>query len=305
MRDAIIKLQGLTKDYGQGRGIFDINLEVKQGECFGYVGTNGSGKTTTIRTIMGFIKPDQGNVLVQNKDAWLCSTETKNFISYVPGEIAFPPFKTGLDFLKAQAGYLGLEDLSYMNRLLEQFRLDATANLARMSKGMKQKTALVAALMSDREILILDEPTTGLDPLMREVFIDLINSEKKRGKTIFISDHIFQEVEELCDRVAFIKDGRIVEVTDMEAFREANQSLFSIGFCDGWKELQFVPDCCDSQKTSQKSLDCCDSGEVEQPKINRCDLNQMFAQLEDREVKYINEESKTLEDYFMELYQRG
>lgn len=277
MSDAIIRIDGLTRDYGEGRGVFDIELEVAPGECFGYVGTNGSGKTTTIRSIMGFIKPDKGTVHVKGMASWEKAVDIKNHVSYVPGEIAFPPLKTGMDFLKTQAKYLGMKDLSYMNKLIEMFRLDPMANLARMSKGMKQKTALVAALMGDREILVLDEPTTGLDPLMREVFVDLINSEKKRGKTIFISDHIFEEVEELCDRAAFIKDGRIIDLIDMEELRENHKSTFHIGLANG---------------TEEKIV------------LGQGETGRIFGMLQEKDVRYINEESYTLEDYFNEAYKR-
>ncbi len=279
MTDAIITIKGATKDYGQERGIFDIDLEIKKGECFGYVGTNGSGKTTTIRSIMGFIRPDKGQVLVKGLDAWKDSVAIKQYVGYVPGEIAFPPFKTGLEFLEKQAGYLGIDDLSYMYELLDLFKLDASANLARMSKGMKQKTALVAALMGDRDILILDEPTTGLDPLMREVFIDLINREKKRGKTIFISEHIFEEVEELCDRAAFIKDGRIIDIVDMEELRENHKSRFHIGFHDSEEELHLT--------------------------LDRGQTAELFARLKGRDVKFVDETTYTLEDYFNEAYRKG
>lgn len=279
MAESIIRIENLTKDYRQGRGVFNLDFQVKQGECFGYVGTNGSGKTTTIRNIMGFIRPDKGSVYVQGMDSWGNATEIKKHISYIPGEIAFPPLPTGMHFLKKQAEYLRLTDLTYMEELLELFRLDPTANLARMSKGMKQKTAIVAALMGDREILVLDEPTTGLDPLMREVFIDLINREKKRGKTIFISNHIFEEVEELCDRTAFIKDGRIIDIVDMEELREQHKSTFHVGFNDSDEELVMT--------------------------LGRGEYDRLFERLSGRNVKYINEESYSLEDYFNQAYKGG
>lgn len=279
MTDKIIRIDNLTKDYGSGRGVFNINLEIKRGECFGYIGTNGAGKTTTIRSIMGFIRPDGGNVYIHDKDAWKYAVEIKNHISYVPGEIAFPSFKTGMNFLKAQAEYMGIKDLSYMNKLIDIFGLDPTANLDRMSKGMKQKTALVAALMGDREILVLDEPTTGLDPLMREVFIDLINSEKKLGKTVFISNHIFEEVEELCDRIAFIKDGHIIDLVDMKELDEKHKSVFHIGFYDEPEEMIVT--------------------------LDRGETSKLFTVLKGRNIKYIREETYTLEDYFNEAYMRG
>lgn len=279
MTDNIITLENLTKDYGEGRGIFDINLEIKQGECCGYVGTNGSGKTTTIRSIMGFLQPDSGRAYVKGMDAWQNAVEIKKHVSYVPGEIAFPSFKSGLDFLKTQAEYLGIKDLSYMHQLIDMFKLDPTADLSRMSKGMKQKTALVAAFMGNHEILILDEPTTGLDPLMREVFIDLINREKKLGKTIFISDHSFEEVEELCDRTVFIKDGRILEIVDMQELREKHKSTFHIGLNDSSEEMTVT--------------------------LDRNEAGKLFRMLQGRDVKYIREEFYTLKDHFNEAYRRG
>ena len=183
----VIEIKGLTKDYGDGRGIFDINLKIEQGEMLGFVGTNGSGKTTTIRSILGFIKPTDGTAYVNGLSSWEHSSEIVKNIGYVPGEIAFPDLKTGIDFLKSQAEFLGLKDMSYANQLIERLQLDPRANLKRMSKGMKQKTALVAALMADLPIIILDEPTTGLDPLMRVAFLDILKEEHAKGKTIFIS----------------------------------------------------------------------------------------------------------------------
>ncbi len=226
----VIEIDKLTKDYGNCRGIFDLDLSVSQGEMIGYVGTNGSGKTTTIRHIMGFLKPTSGNVSVNGLSSWEHSSEIVRQIGYVPGEIAFPDLKTGIDFLKCQADFLGLRDMSYANELIERLQLDPRANLKRMSKGMKQKTALVAALMNDAPILILDEPTTGLDPLMRAEFLEIINEEHRRGKTVFMSNHSFEELEKTCDRVAFINDGRIVDVCDMNSIRHRPVKDFKIEF---------------------------------------------------------------------------
>lgn len=179
---SVIELEQLTKDYGEKKGIFDLDLSIAEGEMVGYVGTNGSGKTTTIRNILGFLKPTSGSVKVNGLSSWENASEIAKQIGYVPGEIAFPDLKTGIDFLKCQAEFLGLSDMSYANTLIERLQLDPRANLKRMSKGMKQKTALVAALMNDSPIIILDEPTTGLDPLMRQTFLDIIKEEHKKGK---------------------------------------------------------------------------------------------------------------------------
>lgn len=227
---SLIETEKLTKDYGDGRGIFDIDLKIEQGEMLGFVGTNGSGKTTTIRSILGFIKPTGGTATVNGLTSWEHSSEIVKNIGYVPGEIAFPDLKTGIEFLKSQAEFLGLKDMSYANELIERLQLDPRANLKRMSKGMKQKTALVAALMADLPIIILDEPTTGLDPLMRVAFLDILKEEHAKGKTIFISSHMYEELETTCDRVALINNGHIVEITDMAEIRNRPIKEFKIEF---------------------------------------------------------------------------
>ena len=219
MSNNVIEIENLTKDYGNGRGIFNENLTIKQGEMVGFVGTNGSGKTTTIRNILGFIKPTSGSVKVNGLSSWEHASEIAKSVGYVPGEIAFPDLPTGIAFLKCQAEFYGLKDMSYANELIEKLQLDPRANLKRMSKGMKQKTALVAALMNDSPIIILDEPTTGLDPLMRVTFLDIIKKEHEKGKTIFMSSHLFEELETTCDRVALINDGHIIDVADMHEIR--------------------------------------------------------------------------------------
>lgn len=221
-----IKVENLTKDYGKQRGVFGLNFEVGKGEVVGFVGTNGSGKTTTIRTMMGFVNPDSGAVIINGRDSIKDSTELKSDIAYIPGEIQFPTFRSADAFFDYQAKYFGLKDKVRRNELISDLKLDSSVNPRKMSKGMKQKTAIVASLMDEKEILILDEPTTGLDPIMRESFIELIKSEKARGKTVFMSSHIFEEIEEVCDRVVIIHDGKIVailSIDELEKYRSGTQ----------------------------------------------------------------------------------
>ena len=227
---SVIECNKLTKDFGDGRGIFDLDLRIEEGEMVGFVGTNGSGKTTTMRNILGFLKPTSGQVCVNGLSSWEHASEIARSIGYVPGEIAFPDLKTGIDFLKCQANFLGLRDMSYANELIERLQLDPRANLKRMSKGMKQKTALVAALMNNAPVILLDEPTTGLDPLMRMTFLDIIKEEHRKGKTIFMSSHSFEELENTCDRVALISDGHIVDVCCMRDITDRPTKDFKIEF---------------------------------------------------------------------------
>ena len=226
----VIRLKALTKDYGENRGIFDLDFSIYEGEMVGFAGTNGSGKTTTIRSIMGFIKPTSGHASVLGLESWTHASEIAKSIGYVPGEIAFPDLPTGIDFLKCQAEFLGVKNMDYANSLIERLQLDPRANLKRMSKGMKQKTALVAALMGDAPVIVLDEPTTGLDPLMRVTFMDIIKDEHKRGKTVFMSSHMFEEIEDSCDKVALISDGRIEVVADMNDIIHRKEKYFKVEF---------------------------------------------------------------------------
>ena len=298
MSDMMIKAEHLTKDYGQEHGIFDISFEVKKGEVFGYIGTNGSGKTTTIRSMMGFIKPDVGSSTIMGIDTWNNSIAIKPYVSYVPGEIAFPGLRTGTDFLKLQAEYLGITDFTYMNKLVKLFQLDPSANLKRMSKGMKQKTALVAALMGDREILILDKPTTGLDPLMREVFLDLIREEKAKGKTIFMSSHIFEEIEDVCDRAAMIKDGHLIDVLDVHAMRHEPTKHFHVLFKNVADRDAFIAQCDFAQCVPEQEYGC-------NITVDIAEIKKMLVRLNCYPLTRLSEEHETLEKKFREAFKKG
>lgn len=296
MSDIVIKTNGLTRDYGEGRGIFGIDLEIKRGEVFGYVGTNGSGKTTTIRSMMGFIKSDSGSADLLGMDSWRNAPEIMQSVSYIPGEIAFPALATGTEFLKSQAEYLGVTDYTYMNHLIELLQLDPSANLKRMSKGMKQKTAIVAALMGEKDILVLDEPTTGLDPLMREAFLTMIREEKAKGHTVFMSSHIFEEIEDVCDRVAMIKDGKIVDVADLYELRHAKTKNFTVTFKNAEDAVKFA---LDTRFTAEANGNIC---EVTFP-IDAVGL--FLNTLKQYPILAIRENKITLEKYFMNTYRNG
>jgi len=226
----VIKLTNLTKDYGNGKGIFDFSFGVNKGEIFGIVGTNASGKTTTMRHLMGFIKQDAGSVSIVGKDCWAQASELKDCIGYIPGQIAFPDVGTGRTFLQGFALAKDIKQNNRLNELINIFKLDIDAPLRRMSKGMKQKTAIVAAFMSDPDIYLFDEPTTGLDPLMCDNFIELILSEKERGKTIFLSSHIFKEIEAACDRMVVIHKGKIIKIASRDEYYQDHKQVYQFDF---------------------------------------------------------------------------
>ena len=289
-----IEIHNLTKDYGSSRGIFGIDLTVKQGEMMGFVGTNGSGKTTTIRSLLGFIKPTSGNAYVNGLESWENSSEIVKSVGYVPGEIAFPDLATGTEFLRCQAEFLGLKDMTYANELIKKLQLDPRANLKRMSKGMKQKTALVCALMNNSPILIFDEPTTGLDPLMRLAFMDIIKAEHKKGKTILMSSHMFNEMEDSCDKVALIDKGKIIDVADMNALRNRPQKDFKIEFHEK----------SDYEKFKQSGYNVIRDQEIYNQvtvTLPFDKINQLFFDLKNFNVKFITEVKFSLEKYFKQI----
>ncbi len=189
-----VAVEDVTKDYGNGRGNFDMAFNVAKGESFGLVGENGAGKTTIIRQIMGFVRPSSGRITVWGMDAYKDAVYTKRHIGYVPGEINLPDLRTGRDFLESQADMKGLADFRDVDTMLERLQLDIRAYPKRMSKGMKQKTAIVAALMGHPDLIIMDEPTTGLDPLMRDEFLKIVAEEKQRGATILMSSNTYEEL---------------------------------------------------------------------------------------------------------------
>lgn len=291
---SVIEIKDLTKDYGDNRGVFDINLNIEKGEMVGFVGTNGSGKTTTIRNILGFIKPTKGTCKVNNLTSWEHSSEIVKDIGYVPGEIAFPDLPTGIDFLKTQAEFYHLDNMDYANELIERLQLDPRANLKRMSKVMKQKTALVAALMNDSPIIILDEPTTGLDPLMRATFLDIIKEEHAKGKTIFMSSHSFDELEATCDKVALINDGHIIDVCDMNDIRNRPIKDFKIEFNNKEDFEKFLKD----NYTITRIQEQYNQITIE---IKANETINLLKTLKNYDVKFISELPYTLEKHFKQI----
>ena len=224
----VCEIQSLTRDYGNGRGVFNLSFSINQGEVFGFLGPNGAGKTTTIRHLMGFLKPEKGYCTIGGKDCWKDRADIQKTLGYIPGEMVFFDDMTGTEFLSFMSKYRKTKSNGRTKELCDRFELDPRSKLKKMSKGMKQKVGIVAAFMHDPEVLILDEPTSGLDPLMQNWFIELVLEEKAKGKTILMFSHIFEEVERTCDRVAIIRNGRLAALDAVETLKAAQVKKFVI-----------------------------------------------------------------------------
>jgi len=242
-RSSIITARGLTKDYGQGRGIFDVSFDVREGEVFGFLGSNGAGKTVTMRHLMGFIRPRAGSARVFGLDCFAERAAIQARLGYLPGEIAAPEDMTGIAFLEYMARLRHLRDRTRMHELIERFDLNPRTKIRKMSKGTKQKVGLICAFMGQPEVLLLDEPTSGFDPLMQGRFVELVLEERARGATIFLSSHIFEEVERTCDRVAFIRAGRLASVELMADVRASRRHAFRVTFPSAGERARYQEAC--------------------------------------------------------------
>lgn len=239
---SVIEISHLTRDYGSGKGIFDVTFQVNEGEVFGFLGPNGAGKTTTIRHLIGFIRNKAGQCTINGLDCWRDSAKIHQSLGYIPGEISFFDDMTGTDYLKFVSKYKGIAESGRQKELIERFELNPEGKIRKMSKGMKQKLGIVTAFMNDPDILILDEPTSGLDPLMQNRFIELIADEKNKGKTVLLSSHIFEEVERTCDRIGIIKDGKLVTVDSVETLRERHMRTYTVSLNTPEEASEFAKD---------------------------------------------------------------
>lgn len=297
----VIEATGLTKDYGSGRGVFDVSIHVDKGEVFGFLGPNGAGKSTTIRHLMGFSKPDSGSTRILGYETFEKYNKVLNRVGYIPGEIALPQGLTGWQFIRMMQDMQKVHNEERLKEMLEIFELHdtvLTGETKRMSLGVKRKLAVVTAFMSDPEVLILDEPTSGLDPVMQERFIQFIHEEKKRGKTILLSSHIFSEIDSTCDRIAIIKDGRIVSEFIANDLKHAQRKYYTVDFksAEALDAFKKASGCLASfTLISEASLSVYLS-------VGDSDLNELISILSSLEVKAFSNRKETLEDYFMKFY---
>lgn len=216
MANNVIELQNVTKKFGKITAVNDVSLAVEKGTVHGFLGPNGAGKTTTIKLLMDFIRPTKGNIYLLELDARKDATKLKQRIGYLSGDFELYDNLTGKQYLRYMANLRGMKDLSRMRQLVDELETVLDRKIGTLSRGNKQKVGLVAALMHEPELLILDEPTTGLDPLMQQKFYHMIRRHVAAGHTVFMSSHILSEVQEVCDVVSFMKKGEIIETMGVQ-----------------------------------------------------------------------------------------
>jgi ABC-2 type transport system ATP-binding protein len=294
---AKIEVINFTKDYGFGRGVFDISFAIEEGEVYGFLGPNGAGKSTTIRHLMGFSKPDKGRTRILGLDSFEHYDKFMDKVGYLPGEIAFPEGLNGYEFLDMMKKLKKVKDQKRIDNLCQMFEVDPSGYIKRMGLGDKRKLAVVTAFMNDPEILILDEPTSGLDLGMQQVFIEFIKQEKRRGKTILLSSHIFGEVDATCDRIAIIKDGKIVSEFVANDLKHSNNKNYLIEF----ETKQGLDDFCDQNKDKEfRIINKKDNQAI--INIDDQNINALIAALSKFRFKGFCHLKITLEDYFMKYY---
>jgi ABC-2 type transport system ATP-binding protein len=296
--DYPIQIEQLTKDYGHGRGVFDVSFIINKGEVYGFLGPNGAGKSTTIRHLMGFSKPQKGSTKILGLESFGNYEKFMDSVGYLPGEIALPAGLTGWEFIDMMKKMKHIKDDSFLQYLINKFELDPQGETKLMSLGVKRKLAVVTAFMNDPDILVLDESTSGLDLRMQQIFIEFIKEEKKRGKTILMSSHIFSEVDATCDRIAIIKDGKIVSEFVANDLKHNSSKVYALFFNNKNELLEF----CD--KTTQKKYFKIISKSEQQLllNVNDEDINNLIKEISDYDIKEFSHIKETLEDYFMKYY---
>lgn len=290
---SIIEINGLTKDYGDHKGNFDLTFNIEEGEVFGYLGPNGAGKTTTIRHLMGFLTPDKGVAHILGLNCSLNSADIMKHLGYLPGEIAFFDGMNGMEFLDFMADMRGLTDTSIRNKLVDLFELDTKGKIRKMSKGMKQKLGIVCAFMHDPKVLLLDEPTSGLDPLMQKTFAGLILEEKGKGKTILMSSHSFEEIERTCDRVGIIRQGELVAIENMHDLKQKRRKIYLVTFDNSSSASQFA---------DSSGFDIMEVNDTIVKLSILGNVTEFIMALHDYNIVDLTTETSSLEDVFMHYY---
>lgn len=290
----VIEIKNLTKTYGKSRGVTDISFNVKQGEIFGFIGPNGAGKSTTIRTILSLIYPTSGSISIFGKDSVKYSEEIKKEIGYLPSEVFYYEKMKVIDLLKYSASFYKKDCNKRIKELSEIMNLDLNKKIDDLSYGNKKKVGIVQGLIHEPKLIILDEPTGGLDPLMQQKFFELLRDENKKGATILFSSHILSEVQKMCDRVAIIKDGRIIKLQEMSTLKDNNHKRFKVETKDVIPKGYF-------------NMEGVSNLEIKQNMVSflfRGNINDVIKKLDPIDIENLWIEEPDLEEIFMHYYEK-
>jgi ABC-2 type transport system ATP-binding protein len=289
---SIIEVSHLTKYYGKSRGIIDVSFKEEEGEIFGFIGPNGAGKSTTIRLLLSLIHPTSGSAKVFGKDVTSQGTLIRRDIGYLPSEIFYYEGMKVIDLLKYSASFYECDCTKRMHELSELMELELHRRISDLSYGNKKKVGIVQGLLHSPKLLFLDEPTAGLDPLMQRKFFDLIRQENARGVTVFFSSHILGEVQRLCTRVGIIREGRIVEISDIRSLQKNNYKKVTVT-ADKVKADAFKIAGVTNIQTENGSLHFFFKG----------DINAVVKKISSLKVTDVSIEEPTLEEIFMHYYE--
>ncbi len=288
---SVIEIKNLTKSYGKARGINNINLSVEQGEIFGFIGPNGAGKSTTIRTLLGLIYPSEGSATIFGKS---CTEhpEVRKELGYLPSEVFYYDDMRVMDLLKYSASFYKKDCTTRIKELADVMDLDLKKKIEDLSFGNKKKVGIVQGLLHEPKLIILDEPTSGLDPLMQQKFFELIAEENRKGATVFFSSHILSEVQKMCSRVAFIKDGKIIKLEKMSTLQENSYKKISI------ETKEIIP----KEVFDIKGVSKLESKGKSINFIFKGNINLIMAKMADVDLRNISIEEPDLEEIFMHYY---
>ncbi|MGP5430323.1 ATP-binding cassette domain-containing protein [Enterococcus malodoratus] len=297
MENQVVSLSKVEKRFGKFQALKDVTFDVNKGEVLGFIGPNGSGKSTTIRILLGMLKKSGGQATIFGKDVWKDDTEIHKDISYVPGDVYLWPNLTGGEIIDLLLRLNGQKRTKKTEDLIEKFQLDPKKKARTYSKGNRQKIALVAALSQEAELYIFDEPTSGLDPLNEKSFQEEVMELKEAGKSILLSSHILSEVEKMCDRIAIIREGEIIETGDLTSMRHLTRMEITVETkmpLDGVEQLPGVHKVDFSEEVHQQAV----------LSVDREQMTQIMNFLAEKQIVNLTSTPPTLEDLFMRYYEK-
>ena len=289
----VVETKSLTKYYGKSRGIIDINLQIQKGEVFGFIGPNGAGKSTFIRTILGLINATSGDVDVFGLDIKKDKKKILEQVGYLPSEVCYYDKMRAIDLLRYSESFYKKNCIDRIYELSERLELDLKKRIDSMSLGNKKKVGIIQGLIHSPKLIILDEPTSGLDPLMQKIFFEIISEENKRGATVLFSSHILSEVQNICDRVAIIKDGRIVKTQSVAELQ--TNSYKRVVITSAEQDLL--------TKLNLASIVNCEVSESRTSFMYNEDINKLIKALSNITIDNLEVSEPTLEEVFMHYYE--